>query len=80
MKTTVEIDEKKLRRVMKMTGIKTRKATLDWALSRAEESARLNHLLKNALPPESFKDAVDPAYDLMAVREADLPRYHVARR
>jgi len=41
MKTTVELDEAKLIRVMKLTGLPTRKAVLDYALNEAEKKARL---------------------------------------
>jgi Arc/MetJ family transcription regulator len=32
MKTTVDIDDKKLNRVMKLTGLKTMRETIDFAL------------------------------------------------
>ena len=41
MKTTVELDEKLLKRVMDLTGAKTRRAAIDYALHEAEKSAKL---------------------------------------
>ena len=45
MKMTIEIDEKKLSRLMKLTGLKTKTKALNYALSAAERSARLGRLL-----------------------------------
>ena len=41
MKTTVELDEKKLLRIMALTGLKTRKAAIDYALTQGERAAKL---------------------------------------
>jgi hypothetical protein len=79
MKTTIVLDERKLKAVMRLTGIRTRKAAVDYALSRAEEAARTWKLFEGALPSEAFKDAVDPGYDVLALREKEKPKRHVAR-
>jgi hypothetical protein len=73
MKITVEIDEKKLSRLMRLTGIRTKTRALDYAPSTAERNARRNELLANPLTPEDLNDAVDPAYDVLALREKEKP-------
>ena len=73
MKTTIDLDEARLRRVMKLTGLKTRKATIDFALLEAERAAKLARLLGSPLPDGEFRDAVDPDYDLTALRSKERP-------
>jgi len=68
MKTTLEIDEKKLERIMKSTGLKTRKEAVDWALTEAERIATINRIAKEPWDAEAWKDAVDPDYDIIALR------------
>ena len=75
MKTTVELDEKKLKRVMKLAGLKTRKAAIDFALTEAVRMAKLHRLVHHPLPDEAFADAIDPNYDLMKMREMEKPKY-----
>jgi Arc/MetJ family transcription regulator len=75
VKTTVELDEQKLLRVMKLTGLKTRKEAIDYALNQAERAAKIAKLL--AQPRRSkdeLKNLIDPKYDLMALREQEKPR------
>jgi Arc/MetJ family transcription regulator len=74
MKTTIDLDEGKLKRVMKLAGIDTRKGTIDAALTELERTARINHFYANALPHEAYKDAIDPKYDLMKLRETTKPK------
>jgi hypothetical protein len=76
MKITVEIDEKKLERLMKLTGLRTKTKALDYALCSAERSARRNKLLSTALAPEDLENAVDPRYDLRALRAQEKPAGH----
>lgn len=73
MKITVEVDEKKISRLMKLTGIRTKRKALDFALSVAERHARRNGLLKTFLSAEELQGAVDPSYDLLALREKEKP-------
>jgi Arc/MetJ family transcription regulator len=74
MKTTVDLDEKKLRNVMKLKGIKTRKEAIDYALAEAERRAKLDVLLRE--PPPEIKGAwVREGYDVKKVRELDKPVY-----
>jgi Arc/MetJ family transcription regulator len=79
MKTTIDIDEAKLADVMHLTGAKSRKAAVDYALSCAERVERLRKLFEKPLPDEEYRTAIDPAYDILALREKDEPVSHVAR-
>jgi Arc/MetJ family transcription regulator len=74
MKTTIDLDEAKLKRVMKLAGIATRKDAIDAALTELERKAKLNRFFANALPHEAYKDAIDPKYDLMKLREMTKPK------
>lgn len=74
MKTTIDLDETKLKRVMKLAGIGTRKEAIDAALTELERKAKLNHFFANALPHDAYKDAIDPKYDLMKLREMSKPK------
>lgn len=71
MKTTIDIDAARLKRVMKLTGVKTRKAAVEYALREAEKSGHIEHLVREALPGADFADAVDPAYDIVTTRALD---------
>jgi Arc/MetJ family transcription regulator len=72
MKTTIDIDERRMKRVMKLAGLKTRKATIDYALREAEKTARAEALVRDALPGEAFLDAVAEGYDVLATREREV--------
>ena len=74
MKTTIDLDETKLKRVMKLSGLGTRKETIDAALTELERKAKLNHFFANALPHEAYKNAIDPKYDLMKLRNLAKPK------
>jgi hypothetical protein len=74
MKTTIDLDEGKLKRVMKLAGIGTRKEAIDAALTELERKAKLNHFFANALPHEAYKNAIDPKYNLMKLRNAAKPK------
>jgi Arc/MetJ family transcription regulator len=73
MKMTIEIDERKLSRLMKLTGIKTKTKALNYALSAAERSAMRNKLLSTSLAPKDLENAIDPQYDLRALRAREKP-------
>jgi Arc/MetJ family transcription regulator len=80
VKTTVELDEQKLRRVMELTGLKTRKAAIDYALSQAERAAKAARLFARPRRNKNeLKNVLDPKYDLMALREQEKPRPSNAR-
>jgi Arc/MetJ family transcription regulator len=73
MKTTLDIDEKKLCRVMKLTGLRTRKETIDFALTEAERLARIRKLLDGAFYVDAAGDVIDPCYDVMKLRKTEKP-------
>ena len=73
MKTTIEIDEVKLDRIMKMTGISTMKEAVDWSLNEALRIATINHVLEDPWTPEEARNAVDPSYDIIAIRNHSTP-------
>jgi hypothetical protein len=73
MKITVEIDQKKLSRLMTLTGIKTKTGALEYALSMAERGARRETLFRTRLDPRDLENAVDPRYDLPALRKRETP-------
>jgi hypothetical protein len=73
MKTTIEIDEDKLERVMRLGNFKTRKEAMDWALTEAERLATLNHIESNPWSSKVMEGMVDPGYDVMAVRQLEAP-------
>jgi Arc/MetJ family transcription regulator len=70
MKTTIEIDEAKLVRLMALTGLKTRKEAVDWALTEAERIASINRIAETPWDAETAKNAIDPGYDILAIRRS----------
>ena len=78
MKTTIDIDEKKLAEVMRLTGVRTRKAAVDYALGVTDRLERRRKFFEEALPDAQYQGSFDPAYDLMAERKKDRPKQHVA--
>ena len=74
MKTTIDLDEAKLERVMKLTGLATRKEAVDFALTQAERAASVRALLSRPFF-EGITDRliVDPAYDVLALRRKEKP-------
>jgi len=74
MKTTIDLDEKRLQSVMKLKSFKTRKEAIDYALIEAERRAKVDMLLRE--PPLELKGPwVREDYDVKVLREADRPRY-----
>ena len=73
MKTTLDIDEAKLSRIMTLTGIRTKTAAIDFALDSTERAARLRKLLSGHLSAAQLRKATDPAYDLAALRAREMP-------
>jgi hypothetical protein len=68
MKMTLEINERRLSRLMKLSGIRTKTAAIDWALRSAERAARREKLFSARWSANELRSAVDPAYDVLAVR------------
>jgi hypothetical protein len=71
MKTTIELDEKKLERIMKLSGIKTRKEAVDFALKETERTLRMRTLTNKKLYFNSGP-VIDPKYDLEKIRNKEL--------
>ncbi len=69
MKTTIDLDERRLASVMRLTGLRTRKAAIAYALVAAERAASLDRLMEKALPDEDYRSAVDARYDVVALRK-----------
>ena len=73
MKTTVDLDDKKLRRVMELTGIKTRKQVIDFALTEAERLARIRKVFEKPFYLDPAGEVVDPGYDVVNLRQKEEP-------
>jgi Arc/MetJ family transcription regulator len=74
VKTTIELDEQKLIRVMQLTGLKTRREAIDYALDQAERSAKLAKLFgRKKRSKAEISKAMDPNYDVLALREQEKP-------
>jgi len=74
MKTTIDLDEAKLERVMKLTGLTTRKDAIDFALTEAERSARVRALLHQGFFEGIGEEPiVDPQYNVLTLRDAEIP-------
>jgi len=73
MKTTVEVDEQKLQRVMDLCAIRTRREAIDRALTELERQANLKQLRTRKWDPAALREAVDPAYDVLELRKQEKP-------
>lgn len=74
MKTTIDLDEAKLERVMKLTGLTTRKEAIDFALTQAERAAKVKSLLSRPFfDGITDRHVVDPTYDVLALRRKEKP-------
>lgn len=71
-KTTIEIDEAKLERIMRATGLKTRKEAVDWALTEAERIANIHRIAESPWDAQYLKDAVEPNYDVLKIRQGSV--------
>ncbi len=80
-KMTMFIDETLLDRVRKLTGLKTKTETVEFALRETERKSKLGEFLdRRKLAADEWKNSVDPAYDLMRLRLAEKPgKYRVKR-
>lgn len=74
VKTTVELDEKKLKRVMELTGLPTRREAIDFALSEAERSARIRKIAEHPWSAKDLEGAIDEKYDLLKMRRKERPQ------
>ena len=74
MKTTIEIDEPKLIRVMKLGDFKTRKEAIDFALSEAERQVYFKQIKTNPWSKDFLKDAIVEGYEPMQIRELEIQK------
>lgn len=73
-KMTMFIDASLLERVRKLTGLRTKTETVEFALREAERKANLSKFLGGKkLAAAEWKESVDPAYDLMSLRLSEKP-------
>lgn len=72
IKTTIELDESKLTSVMALTGLKTRKEAVDYALTEALRVATLSDIRKNPWSASTLSEAIDPDYDIVAIRHQTI--------
>lgn len=80
-KMTMFIDEALLARVMKLTGLKTKTETVEFALRETERKSELTTFLKvRKSAAAEWAESVDPAYDLMRLRVAEKPVPDRAKR
>ena len=75
MKMTLHIDDGLLARVMASTGTDSKTKAIDLALREMDRRAKLIMLTREGLgaTPDELHDAVDPAYDLDAMRKLETP-------
>jgi Arc/MetJ family transcription regulator len=83
MKMTMHIDEDLLDEVMNTFGCASKTEAVDFALKELVRKKKLRAYAKTGLglTSEELKSAVDPDYDLMALRVAETPaQTHGKRR
>jgi Arc/MetJ family transcription regulator len=81
MKMTMFIDEELLARVMELTGVKTKTEAVELALRETERKGKLSRFITNeTLAADEWRGAVDPAYDVMALRAAEKPKGYGSKR
>lgn len=78
MKMTMHIDEELLDRVMKRFGCESKTEAVEMALKEMDRKARFRDMVKTGLglTPDELRNAVDPGYDVLALRVAEpVPAY-----
>jgi len=75
MKMTMHIDEKLLASVIEEYGFESKTEAVERALWEMDRRAKLKKFATEGLglTSEELADAVDPDYDLMALRVAEVP-------
>ena len=78
MKMTMHIDEALLNRVIETYGYASKTEAVEMALRELDRRARFRELGMRGLEmtPEEIGEAMDPNYDLRAMRAAETPRKH----
>ncbi len=80
-KMTMFIDEDLLARVMKLTGLKTKTETVEFALRETERKSKLARFLgARKIATSEWKGSIDPAYDLNRLRVAEKPPRYPGKR
>lgn len=76
MKMTMHIDEALLERVVREYGFASKTEAVEASLREMDRRSRLRAFAEHGLglSPEELRGAVDPAYDLAALRVAETPR------
>ncbi len=72
MKTTLEIDEGKLEKIMRLMSFKTRKDAVDWALTEAERLAVMENIKANPWSADVLREGYDDDYAEMMLRRRDI--------
>lgn len=75
MKMTMHIDELLLERVIKAYGCESKTDAVDFALRELDRKVRFKEFVKNGMgfTADELADAVDPNYDVQAMRVAETP-------
>lgn len=75
MKITLNVDDELLKKAMEALGTENKTYAIDLALREVCRRATLQTLGQRGLglSAEELKNAVDPSYDLMALRVAETP-------
>ncbi len=78
---TMFIDEALLARVMELTGSKTKTEAVDFALRETERKGKIVRFAANeTTAANEWAGALDPAYDLTALRAAEKPKRYGSKR
>ncbi len=82
VKMTMHIDESLLDRVMKHFGVDSKTKAVELSLREMDRKSRLSELLGKGLgmSASELRDAVDPNYDLEALRLAETPPPYGSKR
>ena len=74
-KTTIELDHTKLKSLMKITGLRSYREVVDYALTQTERAARLKKLFDAqdfyVVPHEEF---IEKSYNLQKLRAKEIPK------
>jgi len=68
MRTNIVLDDDLVAEAMKLSGAKTKRATIELALRQLVESGRRREAQRRLLELRGREDLIDPDYDLIAVR------------
>jgi len=82
MKMTMHIDEGMLDRVMAAYGCESKTAAIGFALHELDRKAKLKAFARDGLglTADELRNAVDPDYDVLALRAAEEPAKYGKRR